>query len=59
MLLYAIIAVCGLAGLLFLIFAVHILVDETGQPMLFATAEDVLILLQTELKIMKPHIFNY
>src|SRR5882672_12070686 len=34
----------------------HILVDETGQPMLFATTEAALDFLRVELKITNPHI---
>jgi hypothetical protein len=37
----------------------HILVDETGQAMLFPTIEDALALLRTELKIANPHVFNF
>ena len=37
----------------------HILVDETGQPMLFPTIESATAFLRTELKIAKPHIFNF
>jgi len=37
----------------------HILVDDEGQPMLFSTAEGALAFLRTELKIARPHVFNY
>ena len=37
----------------------HILVDETGQPMMFPTIESATAFLRTELKVAKPHIFNY
>jgi hypothetical protein len=37
----------------------HILVDESGQPMLFTTVEGALAFLRTELKVTKPHVFNY
>lgn len=37
----------------------HILVDDTGQPMLFATAEGAVAFLRKELRIATPHVFNY
>ena len=37
----------------------HILVDETGQAMLFTTVEGATAFLCTELKVTNPHIFNY
>ncbi len=37
----------------------HILVDETGQPMLFAAVEGATAFLRTELKITRPHVFNF
>jgi hypothetical protein len=37
----------------------HILVDEAGQPMLFAAIEGATAFLRTELKITQPHVFNY
>ena len=37
----------------------HILVDETGEAMFFATVDGALAFLRTELKITNPHIFSY
>jgi hypothetical protein len=37
----------------------HILVDESGQAMLFATVESATAFLRKELNLAKPHIFNY
>lgn len=37
----------------------HILVDETGEAMLFASVEAATAFLRTELGIAKPHIFNF
>lgn len=37
----------------------HILVDEAGQAMLFATVEAALVFLRTDLRIPNPHVFNY
>lgn len=37
----------------------HILVDDSGQPMLFTTIESATAFLRNELKLAKPHIFNY
>ena len=37
----------------------HILVDEAGQPVLFASVEDALVFLRNELKVPSPHIFNF
>ncbi len=37
----------------------HILVDETGQAMLFATVEAALLFLRKDLRIPNPHVFNY
>ena len=37
----------------------HILVDEGGQPMLFPTVESALAFVRTELKVPRPHVFNY
>ena len=37
----------------------HILVDETGKAMLFATVESALVFLRVELRIPSPHVFNY
>lgn len=37
----------------------HILVDETGQAMLFPSVESATAFLRTELKIANPHVFNY
>jgi hypothetical protein len=37
----------------------HIVVDETGQPMLFPTIEGAVAFLRTELKIDQPHIFTF
>ena len=37
----------------------HILVDETGQVVLFPTVEGAVAFLRTELKVSNPHVFNY
>jgi len=37
----------------------HILVDESGQPMLFATVEGATDFLRAELKLSNAHVFNY
>lgn len=37
----------------------HILVDETGQPMLFPTIESAVAFVRAELKVDRPHVFNY
>jgi hypothetical protein len=37
----------------------HILVDESGQTMMFPTIESATAFLRNELKITKPHVFNY
>jgi hypothetical protein len=37
----------------------HILVDETGEPFLFATIEGAVAFLRGELKVLNPHVFNY
>ena len=37
----------------------HIVVHETGQPMLFPTIEGAVAFLRTELKIDQPHIFTF
>ena len=37
----------------------HILVDKTGQAVLFATAEAAVAFLRTELKIPTPHLFSH
>jgi len=37
----------------------HILVDETGQPMLFPTIESAVAFVRAELKVERPHVFNY
>lgn len=37
----------------------HILVDETGQPMLFAAVEGAVAFLRVELKVPNPHVFNF
>ena len=37
----------------------HILVDESGQPMLFPTIESAVAFLRAELNLTRPHIFNY
>jgi hypothetical protein len=37
----------------------HILVDESGQAMVFPTIESATAFLRIELKITNPHVFNY
>lgn len=37
----------------------HILVDETGQAMIFATVEGATAFLRIDLKVPNPHIFNF
>ena len=37
----------------------HIVVDETGQPMLFPTVESAVAFLRVELKIERPHVFTF
>jgi hypothetical protein len=37
----------------------HILVDESGQPMLFPTIESAVAFVRSELKVERPHVFNY
>ncbi len=37
----------------------HILVDETGQAMLFPTVESATAFLRMELRITNPHVFSY
>lgn len=37
----------------------HILVDPEGQAMHFPTAEAALAFLRTELKVARPHVFNF
>lgn len=37
----------------------HILVDESGQPLLFPTVETAVAFLRSELKIERPHVFNF
>lgn len=37
----------------------HILVDETGQVVLFPTAEGATAFLRDELKVTNPHVFNF
>jgi hypothetical protein len=37
----------------------HILVDEAGQPVLFPTAESAVAFVRAELKVERPHVFNY
>jgi hypothetical protein len=37
----------------------HILVDDGGQPMLFPTIEGAVAFLRSELKVPRPHVFNY
>lgn len=37
----------------------HILVDDKGEPLLFPTIEAALAFLRADLKIPKPHVFNY
>ena len=37
----------------------HILVDASGQPVLFKNVESATLFLRQELKILRPHIFDY
>lgn len=37
----------------------HIVVDESGQALLFATIESATAFLRIELKVANPHVFNY
>ena len=37
----------------------HVLVDATGQAMVFPSLEAALIFLRVDLKIASPHVFNY
>ena len=37
----------------------HILVNESGEAVVFATIESALAFLRIELGIAKPHVFNY
>ena len=37
----------------------HILVDPDGQAMHFPTADAAIAFLRTELKVAKPHVFNF
>jgi hypothetical protein len=37
----------------------HILVDASGQPMLFKNVESAKFFLRHELKILHPHVFDY
>jgi hypothetical protein len=37
----------------------HILVDKTGQAMIFPTVEAALVFLRADLRIPSPHVFNY
>ena len=37
----------------------HILVDDAGEPMLFATAEGAMAFLRIELKVTNPHVFSF
>jgi sarcosine oxidase gamma subunit len=37
----------------------HILVDESGEAVLFPTIEGALAFLRSELKVPSPHVFNY
>jgi hypothetical protein len=37
----------------------HILVDESGQPMLFESVERARIFLRAQLKIANPHVFDH
>ena len=37
----------------------HILVDASGQPMLFKNVESATLFLRQELKVPRPHIFDY
>ena len=37
----------------------HILVDDAGQPVLFPAIESAIAFLRVELKVAKPHVFNY
>jgi hypothetical protein len=37
----------------------HVLVNETGRPVLFATVESALAYLRIDLKVSSPHVFNF
>lgn len=37
----------------------HVLVDATGQTLLFPTLETALVFLRVDLKVANPHVFNY
>lgn len=37
----------------------HILVEPSGQPMLFKNVESATLFLRQELKVPRPHIFDY
>ena len=37
----------------------HILVDAAGQPVHFKTVESATCFLREELKVLRPHIFDY
>ncbi len=37
----------------------HIVVDETGQPLLFPTVEAAVAFLRAQLKIERPHVFTF
>lgn len=37
----------------------HIVVDETGKPLLFPTVEGAVAFLRAELKIERPHVFTF
>ena len=37
----------------------HILVDAAGQPVLFKNVESATLFLREELKVLRPHIFDY
>jgi len=37
----------------------HILVDESGEAVVFATIESAKVFLRIELNIANPHVFNY
>lgn len=37
----------------------HVLVDATGQTLLFPSVEAALVFLRVDLKVPNPHVFNY
>jgi hypothetical protein len=37
----------------------HIVVDEAGQAMLFSTVESATAFLRVDLKVPRPHVFNF